>query len=141
MNNSNKKTSAKKPATKKVVVNPNKRMTAAEQLAQLQKQAEELGLTEVKKRGRKVDPNSARQQRLREQARRQLENGGVAKRGRPIDPDSERQKKLAAQQERAAANGGVARRGRPVDPNSARQQKLQADIEKLQALLEEAKND
>ena len=136
MNKSNKKTSAKKPTTKKVVAN----MSAAEQLAQLQKQAEELGLTEEKKRGRKVDPNSARQQRLREQARRQLENGGVAKRGRPINPDSERQKKLAAQQERAAANGGVARRGRPIDPNSARQQKLQADIEKLQALLEEAKN-
>ena len=68
------------------------------------------------KRGRPVDPGSARQQRLALMAERR--EAGELKRGRPTDPTSKRQQKL---QLRSMSTG---KRGRPMNPNSARQQKL-----------------
>ena len=70
------------------------------------------------KRGRPVDPSSARQQRLALMAERR--EAGELKRGRPTDPNSKRQQKL---QLRSVSTG---KRGRPVNPNSTRQQKLAA---------------
>lgn len=70
------------------------------------------------KRGRPVDPSSARQQRLALMAERRA--SGEVKRGRPTDPTSKRQQKL---QLRSLSTG---KRGRPVNPSSARQQKLAA---------------
>lgn len=78
------------------------------------------------KRGRKVNPNSARQIKMRERAEA-LEAGVVFKRGRKVDPNSANQKRLA---ERALKlENGTLRRGRPVDPNSARQIKLRTKME------------
>jgi len=72
------------------------------------------------KRGRPVDPSSARQQRLALMAERRA--SGEVKRGRPTDPTSKRQQKL---QLRSLSTG---KRGRPVNPSSARQQKLAAKV-------------
>lgn len=78
------------------------------------------------KRGRKVNPNSARQIKMRERAEA-LEAGIVFRRGRKVDPNSANQKKLV---ERALKlENGTLRRGRPIDPNSARQIKLRAKME------------
>ena len=55
------------------------------------------------------------------------------KTGRPINPNSARQQRLAEQAARAAANGGVVKRGRPVNPNSARQIALREAALKLLA--------
>jgi hypothetical protein len=68
------------------------------------------------KRGRPVDPGSARQQRLALMAERR--EAGELKRCRPTDPTSKRQQKL---QLRSVSTG---KRGRPTNPNSVRQQKL-----------------
>ena len=62
------------------------------------------------KRGRPVNPQSARQARL---ARK-----GQVKRGRPINATSARQERLARK--------GTVKRGRPVNPQSARQLALAA---------------
>ena len=64
----------------------------------------------VEKRGRPVDPSSARQARL---ARK-----GTVKRGRPVEATSARQARLARK--------GTVKRGRPVNPSSARQVALAA---------------
>lgn len=78
------------------------------------------------KRGRKIDPNSARQIKMRERAEA-LEAGVVFKRGRKVDPNSANQKRLM---DRAIKlENGTLRRGRPVDPNSTRQIKLRAKME------------
>jgi hypothetical protein len=53
--------------------------------------------------------------------------------GRPINPNSARQQRLAEQAARAAANGGVVKRGRPVNPNSARQVALREAVAKAVA--------
>lgn len=75
----------------------------------------------VGKRGRKIDPNSARQLKIKAHTEA-LEAGIVFKRGRKVDPNSANQKKLA---ERAVKlENGTLKRGRPIDPNSARQLKL-----------------
>lgn len=82
------------------------------------------------KRGRKVNPNSARQIKMRERAEA-LEAGIVFRRGRKVDPNSANQKKLA---ERALKlEAGTLRRGRPVNPNSARQIKMKAKMETTMA--------
>jgi len=71
----------------------------------------EMEAVEVKQRGRKVDPNSARQARL--QFKAQLIEAGVEiQRGRKIDPNSPRQQRLAALNEKRAS-GVYAGRGRP----------------------------
>ena len=77
-----------------------------------------------KQLGRPVNPNSARQIRLRELAEKRAK--GELKRGRPVDPNSARQQKLANKAE------GTGRRGRPVNPNSARQLRL-AELEAKRA--------
>lgn len=65
----------------------------------------------VKQRGRKVNPNSARQQRLELKAAL-IEAGVEIQRGRKIDPNSPRQQRLAALNEKRAS-GVYAGRGRP----------------------------
>lgn len=75
-----------------------------------------------KQLGRPVNPNSARQIRLRELAEKKAK--GELRRGRPVDPNSARQQKLANKKE------GTGRRGRPVNPNSARQLRLAELAEK-----------
>lgn len=69
-----------------------------------------LAKAKVSKRGRPVNPDSARQAKLA--------NKGTGKRGRPVVADSARQKREAAKAERAAANGGVVKRGRPAQPKT-----------------------
>ena len=80
--------------------------------------------------GRPVDPNSVRQQRLKElEAKRAA---GLCKRGRPVVANSERQQRLA---ERAAkvANGGELKRGRPIVADSERQKRLAAQAARAAA--------
>ena len=67
--------------------------------------------TEVKQRGRKVNPNSARQLKLSTRAAL-AEQGLSVQRGRKPNPNSDRQQRLAAFAERIA-NGEVVKRGRP----------------------------
>ena len=75
------------------------------------------------KRGRPVNPNSARQAKLKMQA--ELKAKGIeVKRGRPIDANSDRQARLAKK--------GKVALGRKVDPNSARQKRL-AEMEAKRA--------
>ena len=75
----------------------------------------------VVKLGRKVNPNSVRQIRLKElEMKKEL---GLLKRGRPVVENSERQVRLKKQLENKL--NGV-KQGRPVNPNSERQKRLQA---------------
>lgn len=66
---------------------------------------------ETKARGRKVNPNSARQQKLAMYASLK-EQGLNIKRGRKVNETSARQQRLNAYQERIA-NGEMIKRGRP----------------------------
>ena len=75
----------------------------------------ELGLL-----GRPVNPNSKRQIRLAELAKKR--EMGILKKGRPIDSTSNRQKRLA-ELEIKRANGTLVK-GRPINMNSKRQQRL-----------------
>ena len=68
-------------------------------------------VTEVKQRGRKVNLNSARQQKLALKATL-VEQGLTIQRGRKPNENSARQQRLAAFAERIA-NGEVVKRGRP----------------------------
>ena len=67
--------------------------------------------TELKQRGRKVNPNSARQLKLATRAAL-AEQGLNVQRGRKPNGNSARQQRLAAFAERMA-NGEVIKRGRP----------------------------
>jgi hypothetical protein len=79
-------------------------------------------VVETVKKGRKVNPESARQKRLIElEAKRK---SGVIKKGRPVSTQSARQKRLAEMEARKAANNGTIKKGRPVNSESARQQRL-----------------
>ena len=79
------------------------------------------------KTGRKIDPNSSRQLRLKElELKRQ---NGELRRGRPVEANSERQIRLALQAANKALGIG---QGRPVNPNSARQIRL-AELEAKKA--------
>ena len=82
--------------------------------------------------GRPVDPNSARQQKIK-QREEMIAAGNEPKRGRPVNPESKRQKQLAARE-----NGEVGHRGRPVNPNSARQIAIAAKQIKEQAVNTDA---
>ena len=75
--------------------------------------------SEIKKLGRPVNPNSARQAKLKAISEMK-ENGIEIKRGRPVNENSARQKRLALK--------GKVALGRKVDPNSARQKRL-AELE------------
>ena len=77
------------------------------------------------KTGRKVNPESNRQQRLAE-LNAKIEAGVTIKKGRPISTDSERQKRIV-ELEAKRANGEL-KLGRPANTESKRQQRL-ADLE------------
>ena len=83
--------------------------------------------------GRPVNPESARQKKLREQAERASANGGTAKLGRPVVAGSANQLKKAEMEAKKADPNYVAKRGRPVVAGSARQQSLAQKDEKLMA--------
>lgn len=72
-------------------------------------------------RGRKVNPNSARQIRLAEMAARAVD--GVIKRGRPSDPTSAWNIKQAALEAKRGEDGKITL-GRQINPDSARQKRL-----------------
>jgi hypothetical protein len=80
------------------------------------------------KTGRKIDPNSSRQLRLKELELKKL--NGELRRGRPVKANSERQIRLALQAANKALGIG---QGRPVNPNSARQIRL-AELESKREL-------
>jgi hypothetical protein len=71
------------------------------------------------KRGRPVNPNSARQNKL--------SAGGSGRKGRPVVEGSARQLREAAKAARAEANGGVVKRGRPAQPKAEVIQSDQAE--------------
>ena len=87
------------------------------------KSEKNVEVVEVVKLGRKVNPNSVRQLRLKELELKKL--NGEIKRGRPINKDSERQARLKVQALNKAKGIG---QGRPINKNSARQQRL-AELE------------
>jgi len=114
--------------------------------------------------GRKVDPNSPRQQRLREMEQRRIEHGGEVKRGRPAVGEGNFVKKEGVPYGRPAGMPTIKKEGvvygrpadpnkpkkevkagqlgRPVDPNSPRQIKLREQAERraqYQAQIEAAK--
>ena len=72
-------------------------------------------LMHIKMKGRPINMNSVRQQRLRHMV-------PGRPRGRPVDPDSIRQHLIA----KANMSGPPRPRGRPVDPQSMRQYQLMA---------------
>ena len=78
--------------------------------------------------GRPVNPNSARQIRLKELAEKKA--NGTLKLGRPVVEGSARQVRLAELEEKRA--NGTLQLGRPVNPNSARQKRL-AELEAKRA--------
>ena len=82
----------------------------------------EVTFSEKAQLGRPINPNSARQQRLKSAPGKRT--------GRPVDPNSARQQRLALMEAKIAANGGKKiGRGRPagtVNVNSARQIALRA---------------
>lgn len=69
-----------------------------------------LAKMKVSKRGRPVNPESARQAKIATK--------GTGRRGRPVVEGSARQAREAAKAARAAANGGVVKRGRPAQPKT-----------------------
>ena len=80
----------------------------------------------TKKLGRPVDPNSPRQQRLKEIEERRA--NGEIKKGRPIKEGSNRQLRLAELE--AKRLNGELRKGRPVNSESKRQQRIK-DLEQV----------
>jgi hypothetical protein len=77
----------------------------------MQTAVQTIETVETKQRGRKSNPNSARQTKLA--LKSALENAGVTiQRGRKPNPTSDRQQRLAMFAERIA-NGDVVKRGRP----------------------------
>jgi len=90
---------------------------------------EMLNGMEVKKtgkRGRPINENSVRQQRLKElESKREL---GLLKKGRPINEDSNRQKRIKDLEERKSNK--TFKLGRPVNENSDRQKRLKELNEK-----------
>ena len=73
--------------------------------------SETIVTTEAKQKGRKANPNSARQQRLALKVTL-AEQGLTVQRGRKPKADSARQQRLAAFAQRIA-NGETVKRGRP----------------------------
>jgi hypothetical protein len=75
--------------------------------------------------GRPVNPNSARQQRIKELNEKREQ--GLCKRGRPVNGESKRQSTLKLREEKV--NSGIElKRGRPVNPNSERQIRLSKKV-------------
>ena len=84
----------------------------------------EVVVKEVAQKGRPVNPDSARQKRLKELAEKR--KNGELKRGRPVVENSDRQKRLKELE--AKRKNGELKKGRPSNPNSARQRRL-AELE------------
>jgi hypothetical protein len=84
----------------------------------------EVVVKSVAQKGRPVNPNSARQMRLKELDEKR--KNGEVKRGRPVKEDSARQMRLAELE--AKRKNGELKKGRPSNPNSARQMRL-AELE------------
>ena len=82
----------------------------------------------VVKAGRPVNPNSARQLRLKELEAKRA--NGELKRGRPVKEGSARQVRLAELE--AKRKNGELKRGRPASAESARQKRL-AELEAKKA--------
>jgi hypothetical protein len=80
---------------------------------------------EVKVLGRKINENSARQIRLKENKAKRAQ--GLIKRGRPVIEGSESQIKKARQMEKLV-NGVELRRGRPANTESKHYQRVK-DLE------------
>jgi len=76
---------------------------------------------EIKKLGRPVNVNSARQQRIAELAEKKA--NGTLKKGRPVNEKSMRQINLTLKALKMLA-GEEIKKGRPVNENSARQQRI-----------------
>lgn len=85
---------------------------------------EEAVVVEVKQLGRKINPTSARQLRLKELEMKR--EAGVCKQGRPVVEGSARQLRLA-ELETKRVNGEL-KRGRPTSAESKRQQRI-AELE------------
>lgn len=79
-----------------------------------------MEVKETGKRGRPVNENSVRQQRLKELEEKR--NNGELKRGRPVNNESNRQVRLV-ELELKRMNGEL-RKGRPVNEGSVRQMRL-----------------
>lgn len=84
-------------------------------------------VVETKQLGRPVNPNSVRQQRLKEIAEKREQ--GLIKRGRPVVAESKRQQTLKVREEKVK-NGIELKRGRPINPESNRQVKLAKQVSK-----------
>ncbi len=80
--------------------------------------------------GRPVDPNSKRQQVIKE--RKLKREQGLLKRGRPVVEGSKRQLTLQ-ERETKIASGVKLEKGRPIDPNSKRQHELKLKAERAAA--------
>lgn len=87
--------------------------------------------TSSAKKGRPSNPESKRQQRLKDLAERKA--NGTLRRGRPANGESARQKRIAELKAKAEANGGKVKRGRPTNGESARQKKLSERTAKIAA--------
>lgn len=90
----------------------------------LEEMLNNLNVEKVVKRGRRVNENSVRQQRLKELEIKRM--NGELKRGRPINSESARQQRLN-ELESKRINGEL-KLGRPVNENSVRQMRLK-DLE------------
>ena len=90
----------------------------------LEEMLNNLNVEKVVKRGRRVNENSVRQQRLKELEIKRM--NGELKRGRPINNESVRQQRLN-ELESKRINGELIL-GRPVNENSVRQMRLK-DLE------------
>jgi hypothetical protein len=90
----------------------------------LEEMLNNLNVEKVVKRGRRVNENSVRQQRLKELEIKRM--NGELKRGRPINNESVRQQRLN-ELESKRINGEL-KLGRPVNENSVRQMRLK-DLE------------
>lgn len=86
-------------------------------------------VAEVKVKGRKVNPNSDRQKRIK--MLNEKKASGTLKKGRPVASGSKRQIRLAELAMKKANGGG--KQGRPVKMDSARQMRLAAMQAKLDA--------
>jgi len=82
---------------------------------------------ETPRLGRPMNPNSVRQQRLKEMSDKREQ--GLLKRGRPVVAESTRQQVLKAREEKVN-NGIELKRGRPVNSESNRQVTLAKKVSK-----------
>jgi hypothetical protein len=83
--------------------------------------------------GRPVNPNSVRQQQIKERLAKQ--EAGLLKKGRPVIEGSKRQEALKKREEKLN-NGVELKKGRPVNPDSKRQVELIKKAQRAMAIQE-----